>query len=235
MQFSETVILGGTCLAAGAVLNGNGNTTVLERGAVIGGEYFDTYRPISPMDQPVKSDAVRTLQEELRKRNALNDAYALAPLLYRALVPHARQFKLWLEILGVERVGDEWEVAFCDAGGTDAIRCKTLIDDTPNCRFFPEFARRHLKGQFLSAEIHTETPDAFFQWKGSGLNFHRGRVADELFFTCEFPAGTPWPEMRRRKRDRRRRQKRRKSRGQMKEGYRKKSSPGLTLMRSMPH
>ena len=86
MQFSETVILGGTCLAAGAVLNGNGNTTVLERGAVIGGEYFDTYRPISPMDQPVKSDAVRTLQEELRKRNALNDAYAL---LTRPRVPVA--------------------------------------------------------------------------------------------------------------------------------------------------
>ena len=197
MEFSEKVILGGTCLAAGLVLNGNGNATVLERGAVIGGEYFDTYRPILPMDQPVKSDAIRPLQEELRKRGAFNDAYALAPLLYRALVPHTRQFKLWLEILEVKQIGSEWELLFCDAGGTDTIRCRTLIDTTPNCRFFPEFAKRHLKGQFLSAEIYTETPEAFFQWKGSGLNFHRGRVDDELFFTCEFPAGTSYPEMRR--------------------------------------
>ena len=197
MEFSETVILGGTCLAAGLVLNGNKNITVLERGAILGGEYFDTYRPVSRMDQPVVSDAVRTLQEELRKRGALNDAYALAPLLYRAVVPHTRQFKLWLEVLEVKRVGSEWKVVFCDAGGRDAIRCKTLIDTTPNCRFFPEFAKRHLKGQFLAAEIHTETPEGLLEWKGSGLNFRRGRVADELFFTCEFPTGTSWPEMRR--------------------------------------
>ena len=197
MEFSETVILGGTCLAAGLVLNGNGSTTVLERGAILGGEYFDTYRPVSRMDQAVTSDAVRVLQEELRKRGALNDAYALAPLLYRAAIPHVRQFKLWLEILEVKRAGNEWEVVFRDAGGRDAIRCKTLIDTTPNCRFFPEFAKRHLKGQFLSAEIHTETPDDFFRWKGSGLDFRRGRVDDELFFTCEFPAGTSYPEMRR--------------------------------------
>lgn len=61
MEFSETVILGGTCFAAGLVLNGNKNITVLERGAILGGEYFDTYRPVSRMDQPVVSDAVRTL------------------------------------------------------------------------------------------------------------------------------------------------------------------------------
>ena len=197
MKHSDTVILGGSCLAAGLVLNGAGNATVLERGAVIGGEYFDTYRMVTPMDQPLKSASVRALQEELQRRGALNDAYALAPLLYRALLPHSRQFKLWLEILEVKRVGNEWEVVFCDAGGIDTIRCTTLIDTTPNCRLFPAFARTFCTGQFLAAEIHTETPEAFLSWKESGLTFHRGRTADELFFTCEFPAGVSYPEMRR--------------------------------------
>ncbi len=197
MKFSETVMLGGSCLSAGVVLNGKSDVTVLERGATIGGEYFDTYCPVSPMDQKVRYEPVRQLQEALRERGALNDPYALAPLLYRALVPHTSRFHLYLEILEVRRVGTEWEVVYCDAGGVDSIRCRRVIDTTPECRLFPEFARRFLHGQFLSAEIYTENPDAFFQWEGSGLVFHRGREFNELYFSCDFPPGVSPAEMRR--------------------------------------
>ncbi len=197
MLYSERVFLGGSCLAAGVVLNGDENALVLERGAVVGGEYFDTYHSVCPMDQAVRYGAVRKLQEELRERRSLNDFYALAPLLYRALIPHARQFRLWLEVLELKRVGDEWEIGFCDADGIKAIRCRQVIDTTQECRLFPGFFWSHLRGQTLSAEIHTETPDAFFEWEGSGLSFRRGRTEDELFFSCDFPAGTGYPEMRR--------------------------------------
>ena len=197
MKFSETVMLGGSCLSAGVVLNGKSDVTVLERGATIGGEYFDTYCPVAPMEQEVRYEPVRQLQEALRERGALNDPYALAPLLYRALVPHTSRFHLYLEILEVRRVGTEWEVVYCDAGGVDSIRCRRVIDTTPECRLFPEFARRFLHGQFLSAEIYTENPDAFFQWEGSGLVFHRGREFNELYFSCDFPPGVSPAEMRR--------------------------------------
>ena len=131
MKFSETVMLGGSCLSAGVVLNGKSDVTVLERGATIGGEYFDTYCPVSPMDQKVRYESVRQLQEALRERGALNDPYALAPLLYRALVPHTNRFHLYLEILEVRRVGTEWEVVYCDAGGVDSIRCRR-VESSPS-------------------------------------------------------------------------------------------------------
>ena len=63
MKFSETVMLGGSCLSAGVVLNGKSDVTVLERGATIGGEYFDTYCPVAPMEQEVRYEPVRQLQE----------------------------------------------------------------------------------------------------------------------------------------------------------------------------
>ena len=67
MKFSETVMLGGSCLSAGVVLNGKSDVTVLERGATIGGEYFDAYCPVSPMEQEVRYEPVRQLQEALRE------------------------------------------------------------------------------------------------------------------------------------------------------------------------
>ena len=74
MKFSETVMLGGSCLSAGVVLNGKSDVTVLERGATIGGEYFDTCCPVAPMEQEVRYEPVRQLQEALQIAREANES-----------------------------------------------------------------------------------------------------------------------------------------------------------------
>ena len=199
MRFDGDVIVGASVWSAGLILNGNRNVLVVDRGASVGSEYFDCFRPLRAEKREFRTEAARELAAELSELGKAEDFYGAAPLLYRELKEHAGQFRLWLEIEAVRPAGSGWAVDLADAAGVSTIECRRVIDCTPECVTNPEFRRNNLTELRLSAAIHADAPEALREWnRPDFLTVRPGRRADELQLTLARPAATPLPEARRR-------------------------------------
>ena len=184
MRFDGDVIVGASVWSAGLILNGNRQVLVVDRGASVGSEYFDCFRPLGAEKREFRTEAARELAAELSELGKAEDFYGAAPLLYRELKEHAGQFRLWLEITAVRPAGSGWAVDLADAAGVSTIECRRVIDCTPECVTNPEFHRNNLTELRLSAAIHADAPEALREWnRPDFLTVRPGRRADELLLT----------------------------------------------------
>lgn len=72
MVSCDTLILGSGCWSAGAALSGRGSLLVVDRGAVIGAEYFDTFRPTSGWKSELRSAEARELYRRWPTRGGID-------------------------------------------------------------------------------------------------------------------------------------------------------------------
>ncbi len=189
----ERLIIGSSCWAAGQVLQGNRELVVIDRGAGIGREFFECYRECSTMDTPLKTAVATELQSELKERERLADAAALAPLMYAKLHNFTGQFRLWIEITGISRNEQGWLIEYYDVEGRKTISAKQLIDCTPECRTNSAFAASNIVKCSLKALVLV--PEGV-SLENSGLNYRAGRGNDEFVISVELKPGTGWAEAR---------------------------------------
>ncbi|MBS1371464.1 MAG: hypothetical protein HPZ91_16080 [Lentisphaeria bacterium] len=197
----DTLVIGAGCWSAGIALSGRGSTVIVDRGAIVGAEYFDTFRPTSNWKSELKSAEARELFRTLDDRGAINgersDCYMLAPFLYKALLPHHAMFRLWTEVTAIRPDGDGFAVTLFDADGSGEIRARRIIDTTPECLSNPAFGKTNRRAASLTAvAIAPNAAEMMKTWKPAVGSMRPGRTADELYFTvpCD-PAGS-WPEAR---------------------------------------
>ena len=72
MVSCDTLILGSGCWSAGAALSGRGSLLVVDRGAVIVAEYFDTFRPTSGWKSELRSAEARELYRAMADRGGID-------------------------------------------------------------------------------------------------------------------------------------------------------------------
>lgn len=177
----DTVILGASCWSAGLLLQDRIDLLVIERRAGIGAEYFDSYRASSIPAPPFQSEAASKLYCELAERGATEDFFALAPLLYRQLTPFCSRLRLWTEVISIIRKGALWELEIFNASGEERIRCRRLIDGTPECRSNPTFGRENLAGCRLNCALLVPAGSRLTSWRQNDFTFRPGRRHDERF------------------------------------------------------
>lgn len=193
MKKFDRIIIGASCWSAGQVLQGRTDCLVIDRHALIGREFFETYRECVGMDDPLDSPAARKIRDELLARGKINDPQALAPLLYAELRHLTGQFRLWTEIMEIRREADGWLLAVHDVEGDGELFAGELIDCTPECISHPDFSRRNITGYRLNAII---LEPGFRDWEGSGFRFRPGRNDHEFIMSLDMPPGTGWAEAR---------------------------------------
>lgn len=194
----DTVILGGSCWSAGLLLQGRSDLLVIERRAGVGAEYFDSYRESSIPAPPFRSEAARQLYAELAERGATNDFFALAPLLYRQLKPVADRLRLWTEVASITRKRGRWELETFNASGEARIRCRRLIDGTPECRSNPAFGRGNLAGCRINSALLVPADVDLTNRRQGDFSFRPGRRSDEWFAAYAVDPATDDAEARRR-------------------------------------
>lgn len=203
MAFYDTIVVGAGCWSAGMALAGRKSLLIIDRGANVGAEYFDSYRETSDWRCRLDSAPVRELYRALDDRGAIrggsrSDCYALAPFLYRALIPHHAAFRLWTEIESITPCPEGMELRLFDADGHDTVRCRTLIDTTSDCFTKPEFGRENIVGRRIAAVAIT--PDAMElvkSWQPIGGSVRMGRADNELVLTVTIAPQDGWTEARR--------------------------------------
>lgn len=201
MVSCDTLILGSGCWSAGAALSGRGSLLVVDRGAVIGAEYFDTFRPTSGWKSELRSAEARELYRAMADRGGIDgersDSYLLAPFLYKMLIPHHSKFRLWTETVSIRPDGNGFLVTLFDADGSEEIRAGRIIDTTPDCISNPDFGRANRKNAALAAAvIAPAAADLMREWRPADGTLRPGRTSDELFFTVPVGADDSWPESR---------------------------------------
>ena len=197
----DTLVIGAGCWSAGVALSGRGSTVIVDRGAIVGAEYFDTFRPTSNWKSELRSAEARELFRALDDRGGINgersDALMLAPFLYKALLPHTETFRLWTEITAIRPDGDGFAVTLFDADGSEEIRAGRIIDTTPECLSNPAFGRANCKAASLTAvAIAPNAAEMMKIWNPAVGTMRPGRSDDELFFTVPVDPSDSWPASR---------------------------------------
>lgn len=189
---TTTVILGTSCFGAGYLLGHRGcEALVIDRGASVGGEYFNSYRECRNWDFPARAEAADRLRREMANRN---DCCALAPLLYRELRGISDRFLLNTEITAVTAGPDGFELEVYNPGGRETIRCRRLIDTTTGGIALPEKPRSSIAAKRLNAAIQLPESGAP---EFSGFRIWEGRTPRERFLSLELAPDIGWPEARR--------------------------------------
>lgn len=201
MEHCHILMLGASCFGAGVAFAGGDDVCIVERGANIGAEYFDTYRACDGWKRGLDNAAARTLFRTMVDRRAINgdrsDAYVLAPFLYKMLEPCHARFRLWTEFLGMRADGDGFVVRLFDASGTREIHCDRVLDMTPQCVSAPAFDAANVRTVALTAVANApNAAELMGAWKPASGTLRLGRTNDELFFTVPVDAGTGYADAR---------------------------------------
>jgi len=170
--------------------------SVIDRGACIGTEYFDSFRQATPFTDTYKNDWAKQLREELAARGQENDFYALAPLLYAKLKGYHTRFSLWTELVGIQKENDGWLLSTNCISGMERIFCRKLIDTTPECRSNPAFGRKNIAVSRTNIAIFTPEPELLLNWKTPDVSFYAGRSRDEVFASYEHSPSADYPRVR---------------------------------------
>ncbi len=192
MNHFKRIIIGASCWSAGEILRGAADTLVVDRSASVGREYFENYRKCGPGGM-LNTEIARQLQRELELRGKSGDMLALAPLLYAKLHDLTGRFRLWTEMIDIQRNSAGWRLEIYDVGGQSVLHADELIDCTPECMSNPDFRARNVERYFLNAIVLI--PE-FGGWENSGFQFRPGRRDGEFFMSLEMALGTDWTEAR---------------------------------------
>lgn len=201
MNDCHTVVIGAACHGAGIVLGG-GDVLVADNGAVVGAEYFDTYRACSGWKDGLQNAVARGLYRDMADRGTItgerSDTYALAPFLYKALIPHHGRFALWTTFLGMRPDNGGFAVSLFDADGRREVRCARVVDMTPACVTNPEFGRTNILSARLTAAVIAPDAAALLEeWRPETGTLRPGRTHDELFFSVPVDPAAGFPAARR--------------------------------------
>jgi len=184
----STVILGASCYSAG-LLSGDpeSDCIVVERGASVGGEYFNSFRCSYGWDSPYRSDAGTSLYRQLAERGAFKtscgDFFALAPLLYRELIPLSERLRLTTEVTAITVDGSGFRIELYNQDGRSEICCDRLIDTRLSANSHRIAVRK------LNCAVFLETPGcpAFH-----GFSSWPGRNEQEMFLSLVLEPGADW-------------------------------------------
>ena len=190
----STVIMGASCYSAGRVLGSpEADVLVIDRTASVGGEYFNSYRYCSGWQSDCSSETTRKLQREMQEKGAFDrpyaDFFALAPMLYRELMPLSGHFMLTTEIATITPCGSGFKLEVYNQSGRTEIVCDHLLDTVLAGKGRPLIASKRLNAAVIIDPATKPVFSNFKTWQGRGDN--------ELFLSLEFDPATDWPTARR--------------------------------------
>lgn len=196
MKQVKTVILGGSCLGVGGLLNTQ-KSLLIERSASIGGEYFDAYKSTTDWDCELQTALSCEFRKNMESRHMVrgeqSDFYGLAPLIYYKLKEHADRVMLMTELAGIDTTDDGYQLTVYDQSGRHKISCEEIIDTSVLCVSDLDFGQDNIEEKRLNAIIYNPGGKS-----GSvgGIELEPGRNDHELFLRVRVGKSSGFPEAR---------------------------------------
>jgi hypothetical protein len=165
----RTIVLGATFTGLGAALEDTDGTLVIERTALVGHEFINSFNPGRDWNDTPLSDSGASLREELRERGILSDdglvhLPALAPMLYNRIYESGLRVFLLTEMLHVEEKHDYVEVTIHHASGRSVVRADRLIDTRTEAVMDADKTARRINAMLLyvgETPLDAVLPDTF--------------------------------------------------------------------------
>lgn len=131
----QRIILGATTTGLGAFLNEPEESLLIEASSMIGPDFAGCFNPGSASGNMVNVEATNLLFAEATKIGVLKNGFVHLPglqtLLYKHLIPFAKNILLLTDYLSAATVDGKIAVTVFNKNGTTVYTCEELIDATP--------------------------------------------------------------------------------------------------------
>ncbi len=193
----KRIILGGSCWSAGQVFRWPGDVLVVERGAGIGGEYFNSYRRTTDWEADLASTPANRVRDLMAERDMLKgertDFYGASPALYQLLKEHTDNYMLMTELETIVPEDKGFRLVVYTVSGRTELVCDELVDNTLACLSRPDWGRQNVTEKRLNAIVFSDTTITH-----DTLDVHPGREEREFIVSCPLELSDDWPAARQR-------------------------------------
>ena len=130
----ERIIIGATTTGLGAFFSEPENCLLIEPTSMIGSDFAGSFYPGSAEGNLFQAEASNQLFQEATKIGVLKDGFVHLPglqtLMYKQLVPHAKNVLFLTDLISAESIDGEIAVTVFNRNGTTTYTCNELIDAT---------------------------------------------------------------------------------------------------------
>ncbi|MGI2296341.1 hypothetical protein [Paenibacillus sp. GXUN7292] len=194
----NTLICGATFSGVGALLASPDNALIVERTAMVGGEYIEAINPGQPGSLSLSTHFGRNINEELVARNLIEPAGgplhlpALHPVLCRKLLDAQASILLLTEIVAVKPHERGYEVTICNAAGWQVFTVSNILDTTSRRATCPG-ERLESVARSLNAYILANDPElALPSLEHPSVELVQGRFASEHILKWRIAPEEDW-------------------------------------------
>jgi hypothetical protein len=196
-QEFDTVVIGGTMFACGFSLTA-GNCIVIEREAVPGYEFINSFSPGLENGRGLESEEALALKKELEDTNILHDGRispgALTTVLFKKIKARKTNFLFWTEVTGIERNEDCFRIKLFNASGNTSISAKNVLDTTS--AGFLGSNLHAVKGKYINALLNCrENTEGMLPEEFPG-KIIPCRFPSEKVYSLEVDRNISWPDAR---------------------------------------
>lgn len=199
----RTIVLGATFAGLGAALEDIDGTLVIERTALVGHEFINSFNPGKDWNDTALSASGASLREELRERGLLSDdglvhLPALAPVLYNRIHESGLRVLLLTEVLRIEESSEFVEVTIYHASGRSVVRADRLIDTRTEAAVPGDIVAKRINAMLLhvgEATLEVDRPDAFVV-PDAETEIVKGKLGGELIIKLTIEKADDWVQAR---------------------------------------
>ncbi|WP_020616380.1 hypothetical protein [Paenibacillus daejeonensis] len=197
IPYYPLVVLGATFAGLGAAYSRIDETLVLERSALVGYEYINSYRPGDGWHETKLSERGEDLKAELVRRQILGEdgrvhIPAVAPVMYNRITHDKLQLQFHTEVTAIDEHEQGWEITIYSPSGFSRMLAGAILDTRPE--HAPEGA---ITGKRLGAMLNCGTDEPELPGEEQlGVQFVRGKLAGEVMAQLRIDTGDDWPSAR---------------------------------------
>jgi len=193
IPYHPLVVLGATFAGLGAAYSRIDETLILERSALVGYEYINSYHPGEGWQETKLSEKGEDLKAELMRRQILGEdgrvhIPAVAPVMYNRINHDKLQLQFHTEVTAIHEHEQGWEITIYSPSGFSRLLAGAILDTRPE--HAPEGA---ITGKRLGAMLNCgsdepELPDG----ETLGVRFGRGKLAGEVMVGLRIEKTDDW-------------------------------------------
>jgi hypothetical protein len=194
-SYYPIIILGATFAGLGAAYSHKQESLIIERSALVGYEFINSYNPGEGWNEVVLSTEGGRLKKELLERQILSEdgrahIPAVAPVLYNKIAQDSLNILLHTEIADISQAGDVIEVTIYNASGLSKLKTDLIVDTRPD-------RARRIKSKSINAmlscgEEEINLPDL----EQGQAQFVKGKLKGEIIVKVPVDVQDSWTSAR---------------------------------------
>lgn len=195
-EYYPVIVLGSTFAGLGAAYANKENTLVIDRSALVGYEFINSYRPGEAWNDVALSGEGMGLKEELLQRNILSEQGkvhipAVAPVLYNRIKEDGLHVLFLTDIVEICSTGDGYELQVYNTSGFRKIKTDRIVDTRAD-----NIPQQLIKGKSIHAMLHCEDENVPLPGNNEQAEFLEGKQKGEVILRFFLDAKDDWASAR---------------------------------------